>query len=404
MDREGWAEVAAPVSGPVGPPGGPSGGAPRGAGGPSPDFLKMDGAPSRPFDLAELENELRAMWRSTSGAGEPHTGSAYRAAMSNLVVPVDPERHARLAPVLIEVTRRHPSRLLLVEIGPHGSPELHAEVAALCHLRPAGGYICSEQIILRGDAEAGPLVPSAVSALLVGNLPTVLLDLHGGAPAPWTADIADRADLVLGDSSESWTLEDAARLWRTIDADPDDRVRDLAWARLAPWREILAEAFDATHLAGSVRHVREAALDYGSAEHAPAPSCVLLLAGWLASRLEWDPVRRERDGAVLQGPDGPVRLRLTREPDVPEGNLHRIQLRSGSPHPLDIQVTHRPRHRSATIDVSAPSVRALEVPFHYRELAECVVTEVHRHEPNPQLRDAARAALALLPHLEDRAA
>ncbi len=395
--------MAPSVSGPGGQRGGP-GDAPSAPGGASPDFLKMGGAPSRPFDLAELEKELRAMWRSSSGAGERHTGSVYRAAMSNLVVPVDPERHARLAPVLIEVTRRHPSRLLLVEIGPHGSAELHAEVAALCHLRPAGGYICSEQIILRGDAEAGPLVPSAVSALLVGNLPTVLLDIHGGAPAPWTAEIADQAEIVLADSSECWTPEEAARLWAAIDADQDDRVRDLAWARLAPWREIIAEAFDTTHLAGALRHVREVALEYGSAANGPAPSCVHLLAGWLASRLEWSPVRRERDGVVLQGPDGPVRLRLTRDPEGVEGTLHRIHLRSGSPHPLDIQVTHRPRHRSATVEVSAPSAQSLEVPFHYREFAECVVTEIHRHEPNPQLRDAARAALALLSHLEDRAA
>ena len=134
------------------------------------DVIRMEGAESRPFDITELEKDLRAMWRSTTGSpggsmDAPRTGSVYRAAMSNLVVPVDPERHARFAKVLIEVTRRHPSRLILVEIGAHGSPTLHAEVAALCHLRPAGGYICSEQIILRGDAEAGPLVAQPMALL-----------------------------------------------------------------------------------------------------------------------------------------------------------------------------------------------------------------------------------------------
>ena len=375
------------------------------------DFVRLEGASPRPFDLAELEKDLRAMWRSTSNAGP-----VYRAAMSNLVVPVDPDQHGRLAPALIEITRRHPSRLLLVEIGrdaapggdggpaPTGEPappELHAEVAALCHLRPAGGYICSEQIILRGDAEAGPLVPSAVRALLVGNLPTVILDIHGGAPNAWIQELNDRADLVLGDTSESPTLEDAAALWRAIVADEEDCVRDLAWSRLAPWREIIAEGFDTTHLASSLRHVREVLFVHGSNE---APSCVLLLAGWLASRLGWQVRDTEPDGARLDGPEGPVRIRLARDPEGTAGSLHRIHVRSGAPHPLDLQITHHPLHREAHVEVTAPAARQVEVPFHYRELAECVVTEIHRHEPNPQLRDAARAALGLLPSFEDRAA
>jgi hypothetical protein len=54
--------------------------------------------------------------------------------------------------------------------------------------------------------------------------------------------------------------------------------------------------------------------------------------------------------------------------------------------------------------VSAPAAQEVEVPFHYRGLAECVVTEIHRHEPNPQLESAVRCALALIPSIGDRAA
>lgn len=371
----------------------------------------MEGVPSRPFDLTELEKDLRAMWRSTAGspsadpsAETPRTGSVYRAAMSNLVVHVDPERHARFARVLVEITRRHPSRLLLVEIGGHGSSELYAEVAALCHLRPAGGHVCSEQIILRGDAEAGPLVPSAVRALLLGNLPTVFLDLHGGDPRLWVQELADRADLVLYDTSESPTLEDAGSVWRTIAADTDHRVRDLAWSRLTPWREILAEGFDSAHLASACRNLREVTLEHGAAETESLPSCLLLLAGWLASRLGWRVRMTEHDGATFDAPQGSVRLRFARNPEATAGSLHRIQVRSGAPHALDLRVTHEPAHREAVVEVSAPAPRRTEVPFHYRDLAECVVTEMHRHEPNPQLTSAAQSALALLPTLGDRAA
>ncbi|HET9940894.1 MAG TPA: glucose-6-phosphate dehydrogenase assembly protein OpcA [Candidatus Eisenbacteria bacterium] len=374
------------------------------------EFVRVEGAASRPFDLGELEKDLRAMWRSTSGTtGSPGSeerrrGTVYRAAMSNLVVPLDPERHARMAPILVEITRRHPSRLLLVEIGPGGSRELHAEVAALCHLRPAGGYICSEQIILRGDAGAGPLVPSAVGALLVGNLPTVLLDLHGGEPRPWIQDLADRADLVLYDTSESPSLDDAGSVWRAIDADTDNCVRDLAWSRLTPWREILAEGFDSTHLAPACRNLREVTLEHGTPETDGVPSCLLLLGGWLASRLGWRVRSTEPDGATFDAPQGSVRLRFARDPEGTAGSLHRVQLRSGAPHSLDLRVTHRPAHREATVEVSAPKRQEVEIPFRYRDLAECLMTEIHRHEPNPQLTSAVKCALLLLPTVGDRAA
>lgn len=386
MDRQGRTEVAPPVSN-------------------RRDLVRMEGASSRPFDLTELEKDLRAMWRSTAGSpgtgDAPRSGSVYRAAMSNLVAPVDPERHARFAKVLVEVTRRHPSRLLLVEIGAHGSPELYAEVAALCHMRPAGGYICSEQIILRGDAEAGPLVPSAVRALLLGNLPTVVLDLHGGEPRPWVSDLMDRADLVLADTSESPTLEDAASVWRAIDADTENRVRDLAWSRLTPWREILAEGFDSANIAPACRNLSEVTLEHGASKAEGVPSCILLLAGWLASRLGWRLRSAGSDGAAFDAPHGSVRLRFAHNPEGTAGSLHRIHVRSDV---LELRVTHQPKHREATLEISEPASRTVEIPFHYRDLAECIVAEIHRHEPNPQLTSAVHAALTLLPTIGDRAA
>ena len=333
------------------------------------DTIRMDGAASRPFDLAEIENDLRAMWRSTAGSpratpgSPPRTGSVYRAAMSNLIVPVDPERHARFAKVLVEVTRRHPSRLLLVEIGAHGSPDLYAEVAALCHLRPAGGYVCSEQIILRGDAEAGPLVPSAVRALLLGNLPTVLLDLHGGAPRPWIQDLVHRADLVLADTSESPTLEDAASVWRAIEADRDNRVRDLAWSRLTPWREILAEGFDSANLAPACRDLREVTIEHGAAVTGGVPSCLLLLVGWLGSRLGWRVRSADLDGATFDALHGAVRVRFAPNQEATAGSLRCVHVRSGEGQGLELRVTHQPMHLEATVEVSGPAPHTVEVPF-----------------------------------------
>jgi glucose-6-phosphate dehydrogenase assembly protein OpcA len=150
--------------------------------------------------------------------------------------------------------------------------------------------------------------------------------------------------------------------------------------------------------------MRDVTLEHGTPETKSTPSCLLLLAGWLSSRLEWQVRSTEPDGATFDAPHGPVRVRFARDPEGTAGSLHRIRVRSGPPHSLDLQVTHLPTHREATVSVSAPAVQEVEVPFHYRSLAECVVTEIHRHEPNPQLTSAARCALTLIPSVGDRAA
>ena len=85
---------------------------------------------SRPFDVTTLEGELRSMWkRAGAGSGgkangdEARSAVIYRAALSNLVVPLDPALAPRLNPVLLDVTRMHPSRLFSIEVGanPKGS-------------------------------------------------------------------------------------------------------------------------------------------------------------------------------------------------------------------------------------------------------------------------------------------
>src|SRR5512139_2322843 len=98
----------------------------------------IQGRESGLIDVAAIERELAAMWRSASA--ERERGAVTRACRTNLIVldGIDPA-------VLEEVTRRHPARLITVttagnEAGePAGGVPLAATVSALCHLRPGGG-------------------------------------------------------------------------------------------------------------------------------------------------------------------------------------------------------------------------------------------------------------------------
>jgi glucose-6-phosphate dehydrogenase assembly protein OpcA len=364
---------------------------------------------SRPFDAEALEIDLRNMWKRVGGDSAPKAGAVYRAALANLIVPIDPAREAKLTPVLVDVTRSHPARLFTIQAGsaPRGSG-LRARVGALCHRRESGGgLVCCEQVVVESDEQSTALIPSAIRSLLIGDLPTVLLDFHPGLGVPWISELMKMADLVLEDSC----LKQAGKeteVWHFLEREGSGRVHDLAWARLTPWREILAELFDGKEYLPALGTIRKIEIGFTGEGYPPPP--VWLLAGWLASRLGWTPQGGNRNGIMLRSAGGTVTLVMSGL-GRGEGVLERIAIRSDEPHPLDLEIIHHGRDATAIITAGAPggsgSARGpsrstrREVPFGYREFAACIVGEIHRHAENRPLEDAARAAEALMRHWRD---
>jgi hypothetical protein len=72
-----------------------------------------------------------------------------------------------------------------------------------------------------------------------------------------------------------------------------------------------------------------------------------------------------------------------------------VRARSGSPHPLDVRITHRGREATATVEFLVPRALTYERLFRYREFAACLIGEIHRHEPNRTLDRAAAIAATL---------
>ena len=360
---------------------------------------------SRPFDAATLEGELRSMWKRAGVAGSSkapkaardpaESGAIYRAALSNLVVPLDPALSSKLSPVLMDVTRMHPSRLFSIEAGaaPKGAG-LRARIGALCHRRESGGgLVCSEQVVVESDPGSAALIPSAIRSLLIGELPVVLLDFQPGLGVPWVEELWPMADMILLDSC----LEESGKepeVWRSIHREGSRKVHDIAWARLNPWRMILAELFDdKEHLEalGTIRHV-----EMGFTGQGDPPPPVWLLAGWLASRLGWKPQGKEAEGITLRSHSGPVTLSLQSGRPGEGRVLERIRIRSEAPHPLDVEILHQGREETARIAARKPRASSTEVAFPYRGFAACIVGEIHRHAPNRPLEEAARAAESLI--------
>jgi len=363
---------------------------------------------SRPFDATTLEAELRSMWKRAGVAGSSKAvgaskaarapaapGAIYRAALSNLVVPLDSALSSKLGPVLMDVTRMHPSRLFSIEAGaaPKGAG-LRARIGALCHRRDSGGgLVCSEQVVVESDPGSAPLIPSAIRSLLVGELPVVLLDFQPGLGVPWVEELWPMADMILLDSCIKESGKEP-EVWRSIHREGSRKVHDLAWARLNPWRMILAELFDdKEHLRalGTLRHV-----EMGFTGQGDPPPAVWLLAGWLMSRLDWKPEGKEAEGLALRSHSGPVTLSLRSERPGEGRVLERIRIRSEEPHPIDVEILHRGREETARITARKPRGSSIEVAFPYRGFAACIVGEIHRHSPNRPLEEAARAAESLI--------
>lgn len=260
-----------------------------------------------PVDIRAIERELTALWQDAAERAEAGRGATVtRALLVNLVVVVRGREAAEDATRVIDrLTGVCPNRAIVATTldEPQDQP-IAAWVQAHCQL-PAPGrpQVCGEQITIEARADAADRVPGVVLPLLAPDVP-VAIWLPSGHPAehPALARLADVADRLIFDSATFDGRERGlAALTGLLDADTG--VSDLAWGRLTPWRELVAQFFDApamrVHLAEieRVRVTVPVAAD-GTGDRGQA----LLLLGWLASQLGWQ--LGERGGRMLRSDGG----------------------------------------------------------------------------------------------------
>jgi glucose-6-phosphate dehydrogenase assembly protein OpcA len=198
--------------------------------------------------------------------GGDRAGSV-RATTLNLVVHAAGEQDvSETLEVLETVGRSRPLRAIVVQSG-EGDPI--ADVSSACWAGP-GAEICTERIVVTAQANA---LPSAVESLLVADLPVFVWWQGPVVEEHLLYQLAFGATRLIVDSSEVGL--DAVRLYRPR----LPCVADLAWRRLAPWREAIASLFDGRAQRSSLDHM------LGIEVRGPVNEGELL-AGWLRSRLD----------------------------------------------------------------------------------------------------------------------
>jgi glucose-6-phosphate dehydrogenase assembly protein OpcA len=138
--------------------------------------------------------------------------------------------------------------------------------------------------------------------LLVAELPdflwwrsSVLLE-H-----PLFRELTDISDRLIVDSSELKPRSHSMRAIARIAMSPrsDLRLSDLTWARISPWRMLIAQHFDNPIAQAALDGIQDVFIGYRGADDsgsAGLPSATLLV-GWMASRLKWQaPGELVRDG------------------------------------------------------------------------------------------------------------
>jgi glucose-6-phosphate dehydrogenase assembly protein OpcA len=171
---------------------------------------------------------------------------------------------------------------------------VRAQVSAYCPInkRATNSLICCEYITLTGTASAFERIGGIISELMIAELPKFVWWKAGiKADYPLFKRLVNNCDRLIIDSSTfNNPEEDLAKIGELLIQKLP--LTDLNWARLAPWQELTAEAFDSPERREAIWEVDKVTIDYEKGNHTQA----LMFLGWLASRLKWIPKEYNHEG------------------------------------------------------------------------------------------------------------
>lgn len=247
------------------------------------------------IDVGKIEKELASMWHAASGeAGSEESGVTRACAMNLIVYTTAHEDRAQIEEMLEAVNEQHPGRsLVLVADRETSEARLEAYVSSRCRvLGSSKRQVCGEQVTIEAGGAVVGTVASAIAPLLVPDVPVFLwwkdIPHHEDKLFNRMSRLADR--LVIDSAAFDHPHEDMLRLAVLVrELGKEIRVSDLNWGRLTSWRMLLASFWDVAEYRAHLDRIDRVIIEYDAPDAAPeeiAPKA-LLVAGWLASRLNW---------------------------------------------------------------------------------------------------------------------
>jgi glucose-6-phosphate dehydrogenase assembly protein OpcA len=309
------------------------------------------------LDVEVVEQELDALWQGSSGPARPDPAAAdehpddetpvLRARAANLLVFVSDDKSlTEVHELLLELTAAHPSRVLTM-LGEIDEPDLDIEmyVSAFSQKEKLTGpkRLCCEEVTLKARGSFVVELPSAALPLLVSDLPTFL----------WWRSMVDssqkvfstllhESDRLIVDSAEfTKPVDELMAINKIFQPDYDTKVgiSDLNWARLTSWRGLLADFYDVAEYRTALEGIDNVRISYVApqADAAAIAPQALLMAGWLASRLQWkmldQPATGDDERVVVKvnnqrGRTITVEMQRVKEAAIKPGRLACVELQS----------------------------------------------------------------------------
>ncbi|MEU4292404.1 glucose-6-phosphate dehydrogenase assembly protein OpcA [Kribbella sp. NPDC026596] len=282
-----------------------------------------------------------ALLKARRNAGSPAMGM-----VGTIVVVVDEASHHDAMKAANEAGREHPSRVLVAILRPgRGATGLDAEVRV-------GEGIPGEAVLLRLHGELAKVPESVVTPLLLPDSPVIVWWPGGGPKVP--------ADDPLGRLGRRRVTDAAATRRASVDFtaraegyQPGDT--DFAWARLTPWRALMAAALDQYPTTVTAAEVV-------SAKGNPSAD---LMAAWLQCRLGVPVEQKNSRGPGVTAvrmftPSGPIAL--TR----PDGSVATFSIPGQPDRPVALK-------RRTTSELLSEELRRLDPDDVYAKTLACMV-------------------------------
>ncbi|HLW46824.1 MAG TPA: glucose-6-phosphate dehydrogenase assembly protein OpcA [bacterium] len=387
--------------------------------------MRVAGTPER-ADVDGIERELRRLWSSLDGDPSPPPQAAAaqvtRICTLTLLAVVRNGRPGEAAALAQHLGERYPSRSIILDlpaaeagaapsvVRPHEGSRvdgrLDVEIALHCHAPGATGRqaVCCEQISVTAAGRAIARVPALVLPLLVPDLPVYLWwpedPPSAGSGAEGTAAdpaadllrrLAEGADALIVDSGTMRRPVAGLAAVSSLAGRLPGGVRDLTWGRLTPWRDLLVQCFDPAPMRQALERLERIRIrtdgDAAAPSRAPDaagaaassgqerdPIAGLLLGGWLAGRLGWEPAGpARREGTILRALfwRGGGGLELAVEGGA--GPIASLECAAGGSEPFSLSITRqsgaaavdietrlgRGRPRTTAAALAAPDAAAL---------------------------------------------
>ncbi len=376
------------------------------------------------LDTGMIQDELNKLWNQLGGPrhGGQQTGemvaeerfgggTLMRANTLNLLAVADTEQDIQL----IQETIRG-----LTDFPPaDGQDDSHSPFdvrVELLEKQTAKGepVVRFEVVTIQSDAGASGQLTSLVSPLLVAELPDFLWWPSGSFRRdPLFEDLVHLVDRLIVDSAQLGRDGSGIHMLQSLLSDEPGapRVGDFTWRRLGPWRQLIAQFFDAPAVQPCLDTIEQVSIAYADVRRDGSSGfpAALLTVGWLASRLGWeilDPLERRRNGgwwAPLRASRGDrgreIELRLT--PDTsPHAvfSLRSVRLVAGGEAPGNFQIERTDSDDLITSSESPSLPLVSRMVYARRPTNEAMLgAELQRFGADSIFEDALKVAARLLP-------